>query len=285
MGSVKHSPVRVRNRPSADRRDSGGIVTPEAVLLDFEIAGIGTRLIARIIDVFAQMFLIMMLSPLLGIVSVASAVFDEGAGSVVGIVLAIVGFFLLLFGYSAILETYGGQTLGKKVLHLRVVTLEGAPIRFGQAAIRSMMQVPDLYFPPGGALALISVLTTPRGQRLGDLAAGTFVVREVSPMSQNVRFRFPIPPGFEGYAAQLDVSMVTPDHYRVIRGFLTRVTELRPEVRFGMAQQLAQPVSQSIGHVIPPQVHPENFLACVANRYQQRHAPAPPVGGVASTMG
>lgn len=266
----------MRNETRTARREYGGIVTPEAVLLDFEIAGIGTRLIARIIDVIAQMALLMMLSPLLAVFQVIFGAIDEGAGVVIGVVFAVIGLFLLLFGYSAIFETYGGQTLGKKMLHLRVVTLEGAPIRFGQAAIRSMMQVPDLYFPPGGAVALISVLATPRGQRLGDLAAGTFVVREVSPLSQNVRFQFPIPTGFEAYAAQLDVSMVTPDHYRLIRSFLTRVTELRPEIRLGMAQQLAQPVSHSIGHAIPPQVHPENFLACVANRYQQRHAPLPP---------
>ncbi len=267
----------MRNTSGSTRQEYGGVVTPEAVLLDFEIAGIGTRLIARLLDTIVQLVMLTMLSPLFAIFAGLLSLLSEGVASVVSIILFVVGFFLLLFGYTTYFETFGGQTLGKKMMNLRVVTLEGAPIRFGQAAIRSMMQVPDLWFPPGGALALISVLTTPRGQRLGDLAAGTFVVREVSPQSQNMRFQFPIPHGYDVYAAQLDVSMVSPEQYRIIRGFLTRVTELRPEIRFGMAQQLAGPVSQRIGHVIPHQVHPENFLACVANRYQQRHAPPPPV--------
>ncbi len=261
----------MRNTGST-RREYGGIVTPEAVLLDFEIAGIGTRLIARLIDTVIQMFAGVVLWPVIAIVGVVFSGVTDG----ILVILGVISFFLLLFGYSAAFESFGGQTPGKKMLNLRVVTLEGAPIRFGQAAIRSMMQVPDLWFPPGGALALLSVLITQRGQRLGDLAAGTFVVREASPVLQHTKYRFPVPHGYEAYAAQLDVSMVTPEQYRVIRGFLTRVTEFRADVRMGMAQQLAGPVSQRIGHTLPPQVHPENFLACVVNRYQQRHAPPPP---------
>lgn len=266
---------------SSERREYGGVVTPEAVLLDFEIAGVGTRLLARLADTVVQIMVLAVLSPIFGMVAVALGAFGDDAAQVLIIIAVVVGFFLLLFGYTAIMETFGGQTLGKKMMNLRVVTLEGAPIRFGQAAIRSMMQVPDLWAPPGGAVALISVLSTPRGQRLGDLAAGTFVVREVNPQVLGARYQFPIPNGYDAYAAQLDVSMVSPEQYRVIRGFLTRVTELRDDVRLSMAQRLAAPVSQRIGHAIPAQVHPENFLACVANRYQQRHAPPPP----ATTLG
>lgn len=252
-------------------------MTPEAVLLDFETAGVGTRLLARLLDTVIQIAMLFVLLFIFGILAII--------GETVAFVMGAITLFLLFFGYPAIQETLWGRTLGKRALRLRVVTVEGAPIRFGQAAIRSMLQVPDLFVPPGGAVAVISVLFTRRGQRLGDLAADTMVIREQKVSRRSSAIWFPVPPGFEAYAYQLDVSMVTPSQYRTIRGFLSRVTDFRPEVRQSLAEQLAGPVSAAIGHQIPYGVHPESFLVCVANRYQHRHTPAPAPFAVPPTMG
>ncbi len=252
---------------SNDGRGTRGIVTPEAVLLDFDIAGLGSRVVARLID----LMVLGAAAYALTIAGVLFATISEWAG----FAFALVSGFCLVFGYPAISEARTGRTVGKVAVGLRVVTLDGGPVRFGQAAVRSVLQIPDILVSLGG-IGMLSVLLTTRGQRLGDLAAGTFVIRDAKAIQVAPAYTYAVR-GYGWYSSQLDVSSVTPDQYRLIRSFLTRVTELRPDVRGSMAQRLATPISQRMGHQIPPNVHPELFLACVADRYQQRHVPPPPV--------
>ncbi|MEE9417467.1 MAG: RDD family protein [Acidimicrobiales bacterium] len=237
-----------------------GIVTPEAVLLDFAAAGVGTRLLSRMLDMVVVMGLLY--AGAFGLI--VAAFVSETFLLVVGLI----GLFLIIFGYPVVTETFlGGRTFGKMALGLRVVSTEGAPVTFGQTAIRSIMAIPDIYLTSGGA-AIISVLLTSRGQRLGDLVADTMVIRDSKARKRAPAIQFPIPFGFEAYAGQLDVSRINREQYRLIRGFLSRVVELRPDVRASMAERIAVPIAQHIGHARPANVHPETFLACVASRYQ-----------------
>jgi uncharacterized RDD family membrane protein YckC len=116
-----------------------------------------------------------------------------------GIGIALALFFLLTFavlwGYPTAMETlWRGRSLGKAALGLRVVTIEGAPVRFRHAAIRATLGVVDFLLTAGGA-AVISVLLTPRSQRLGDLVAGTVVLRERTGLRPPVAVEFPVPGG------------------------------------------------------------------------------------------
>lgn len=245
--------------------DQKGIITPEAVLLDFDIAGLGSRVVARLIDLFVM-----------GAIAYGLVIFGvlvATASEWAGFAFALITGFCLVFGYPAISETRTGRTVGKVAVGLRVVSLDGGPVRFGQAAVRSMLQVPDVIASLGG-VGMLSILLTSRGQRLGDLAAGTFVIRDAKAIQIAPAYSYAVRE-HALYSAQLDVSMVTPDQYRLVRAFLTRVTELRPDVRASMADRLATPISQRMGHQIPSHVHPELFLACMADRYQQRHLPGP----------
>jgi uncharacterized RDD family membrane protein YckC len=251
------------------------LVTPEAVVLQFDTAGLPSRLFARLLDLVVQviaLFVFLFLGGLIG-----SAVGDNES-QVLDIILVVLGtvlLFLLLLGYEAIFETvWKGKTPGKAALGLRVMTAEGAPIRFRHAAIRSALSLVDVFLF-SGLIGIIAILVTRNNQRLGDLVAGTIVVRERSATKAPTAISFPVPHGCEAYADTLDVSAVTQAEYGAIRSFLMRAGTLAPQVRSGLAADLGSPLVQRMHHVPPSWVGPELFLACVAAVYQRRFGALP----------
>jgi uncharacterized RDD family membrane protein YckC len=248
-----------------------GIVTPEAVVLELETAGIGSRLMARVIDTALQAAVVIVLM-------LASVVVGANV-SHVGMAGVFVSAFVVLFVYPIAFETlWRGRTPGKAALGLRVVTVEGAPITFRHAAIRALLALVDVYLPVlFGAVGLITMLLTPRSQRLGDLVAGTIVLRERSAAGQPTAVTFTVPPGYESYAATLDVSGLRPSDYSAVRSFLLRAPSLAPAVRYELGRRLATPLLERLHHTPPPGVSPEAMLACVAGVWQARFRPPPPV--------
>ena len=241
------------------------IVTPEAVRLEFETAGVATRMLGKVLDLGVQLALFFALALIVGL-STNTGISDTG-----GIILVIVGLFLIVLGYPVLAETFwNGKTVGKAALGLRVRTTEGAPIRFRHAAIRGALGLVD-FFVTSGLAATLSVLLTKDSQRLGDLAAGTLVLRERAPVTRTgSAFTFYPPPGWEPYAAGLDVGAVTSEQYGLVRTFLLRANELTPGARYHLALRLANPLAGVLHHEPPPGVPPEAFLHCVAAAYQQR---------------
>jgi uncharacterized RDD family membrane protein YckC len=243
-----------------------GIVTPEAVVLDFDTAGIASRGLARLLDALIQGVL------LLAVVLVAAAV--PGLG---GTVTAIVGVAVIVLGFPIVCEVLtNGRSPGKAALGLRVVTVEGAPEAPRHAFIRSILGIVDFLVPPGGLFAITSALLSPLGQRFGDLVGGTMVIRERQAAAQAMAVWFSPPNGLAGYAQTLDVSGVTDAQFGVVRAFLLRVHELSPEARTALALRLARPLAESMHHTAPPGVNPELFLVCVAAAHQRRHQAPPP---------
>jgi uncharacterized RDD family membrane protein YckC len=244
--------------------DAGAIVTPEAVRLEFEAAGLASRTLARLLDIAAALFL---LQAVLTAMSFTLVALSDVALIVVGSIVV----FLAIFGYPAAAETwFQGRTVGKAILGLRVVTVEGGPVGFRQAAIRSMFQVVDFVFVPGGAVAVVSALCTRRSQRVGDLVAGTFVVRERQGVTDPGAVPFPPPWGYEAYVASLDPSVLGPDGHRRIRSYLLRTPSLTLEARGRLSLAYAEPVAARMGHRPPPNVSPELFLYCVVAAQQRR---------------
>lgn len=254
-----------------------GIVTPEAVLLEFETAGVGSRGIAKIVDLFVQLFAMSLLLyvVLAGFAATSSTGAESGVWAAVASILII---FLVIIGYPIAMEAmWNGRTLGKAAMGLRVVTREGAPTRFRHAFLRGIIGLVEVY-----AFTFICVLTTAmsrNNQRVGDMAAGTIVMRERKADRHAVAVSFPPPMGLEAYVQSIDVSAMTGEQYSVIRSFLMRVFEFTPEARMALALRLANPVAIELNHTPPPALGPELFLACVAAAYQARH------GGPASTWG
>jgi uncharacterized RDD family membrane protein YckC len=254
--------------------ERSGIVTPEAVVLEFETAGMASRMLAALVDSAIQ--LLVLLGILLAAFGLAEAGIEAGG---LGNAFLYVVLFLLLFAYPAGFETlWRGRTPGKAALGLRVVTVEGGPIRFRHAAIRAILGLVDKYVfsaVPG----VLAVLLTRRNQRLGDLVAGTIVLRERSGARTPQAVAFAAPRGLEAYVAALDVSALDRADYVTIRSFLLRAPTLAPAARDALARQVATPVLARLHTTPPPGLPPEVFLVCVAAAHQQRHAPpaaAPP---------
>ena len=124
---------------------------------------------------------------------------------------------------------------------LRVVTVEGGPVRFRHAAIRGIFGVFEIYVVLG-SVALLTIILTRRDQRLGDLSAGTILLRErTAPANEAVAVTGSSPrTGSRRYVASLDVTALTNEQYGVLRSFLMRVLDLSPEARGGLAVQAGQ---------------------------------------------
>lgn len=251
-------------QPSADR-----VITPEAVVLDFETAGLASRLFAGLIDVTVQFVLLLLL------LLVALPVADLAGGTDRGTAAAAVylGGFLIIFGYPVALESlWRGRTLGKAAMGLRAVTVTGLPMRFRHAAIRSMMGLVDKWMA-AGSIGVLSVLLTRRNQRTGDLVAGTIVLRERRSTATAAPVAFAPPPGLEGYCATLDTAGLTQRDYVTIRSFLLRAHTLPAGPRAALARDLAVPLRQRLRVAVPDGLHPEVWLACLLAAQQAKAVP------------
>ncbi|MGZ4704253.1 MAG: RDD family protein, partial [Acidimicrobiales bacterium] len=256
-----------------------GIVTPEAVLLEFDTAGVGSRTAAVLLDVLIQVSILGLLS--LAAFFLAGAV-GGGAGTV-ALIIMLVMVLVVIVGYPLAMESlWGGRTLGKAALGLRVVTVEGGPVRVRQSATRAIIGVFELW-ATFGSVAVLATILTRDNQRLGDLLAGTLVLRERAAMATAATaMSFPAPYGYADYVASIDVSVLTNDQYGVIRTFLMRVLDLTVEARGALAVKLANATALQLHHTPPANLPPELFLVCVASAYQARHGgvvPAATGGG------
>ena len=252
---------------------SARMVTPEAVALEFQTANVGSRILAYVIDmavviagIFAALF--------------AVALLGQATDLVVPDWVAITIVLVLLpswwLGYFIAFETlWRGRTLGKAALGLRVVTTEGAPVRFRHAAIRGLLGLVDFAIA-SGFFAVMFILLTRDNQRLGDLVAGTLVLRERSGLAAPAPVSFAAPAGLEAYTATLDTSRLTIEEYQAVRTYLLRAASLPPGPRAALALQLADPLVVRLRPPPPAGVSPEQFLRCVGAAHQQRQRQAAP---------
>jgi uncharacterized RDD family membrane protein YckC len=246
------------------------LVTGEAVVLDLRVAKLASRALAMVLDVVIQFTL------LLGALFVMTLTVpaDDGA---LALTLFLVFLVLVMVGYPVLFETLSrGRSLGKMALGLRVVRVDGGPIRFRHALTRGLAGFVVDFWTLGlfGAVAVIVSLCSSDGRRVGDFLAGTLVVRERVPESAGYP-AIGMPPGLEGWASQLDLTRLPDDLALASRQFLARFTELRPEASHALGWGLAQQVGNALGAAVPPGVPPWAFLAAVlAERRNRDHARA-----------
>lgn len=230
----RHLPTRsaLTARPFEQTVD---VETPELVVLTYSLAGIGSRVVAGLTDLFiciGTLFAIAVLVVMLGgRISLAS---DLTASW--GTALLILAQFVILWGYYVLFEgLMDGQTPGKRMHHLRVVRDGGYSVTFGVSAVRNLVRMLDMQPGVFYLVGLTSLFFTKRGRRLGDLVAGTIVVREdVRPVAAPVRDKRDQTPG----TPELQTAL-SEDEFAVLARFVERWSALEPLRRAALSAQLA----------------------------------------------
>ena len=202
------------------------VETPEHVVIDYELAGLGSRSLAAVVDHGILALLVIA-------VVLVSGSLARWLGSL-SFVMMIVVPFALVWGYFALFEGLRlGQTPGKRLLGLRVVRDTGHAITMREAMARNLLRFAD-FLPPPYLLGMILIAFHPRAKRLGDLVAGTVVIRD-QPME-------PLGAGFGEMRARSAESLGPPQladqEFQLLREFAERLGELDPEVRARFAARL-----------------------------------------------
>ena len=258
------------------------IESPDHVEVAVDLAGVGSRFLALAVDTVIQgalvlgvIIILMALSGLFGAVGLPAL---EGVFLAIGIgAVAIIN-----FGYYIVCEMrMNGQTVGKRLVRIRVVKDTGEPIRFFDSALRNFVRVFEaaagLY-----SISVVSVLISSQRKRLGDLAAGTIVVVASErlapahlaidianlPMSDELR-----------RSIRAGIGAVTQEEYEFVTDLLARAAELPQQMATRMAVETGWKMMQKMG-ITPSGAESQTphtyfvFLQAVAALYAQRSARA-----------
>jgi len=230
------------------------ITTSQNIDIDYELAGLGERIVAHLID-FGIFFLILILAAIAG----ASADLKD----TMGIALITIYGVLYVF-YDLLCEIFmNGQSVGKKVMKIRVISADGAQPRIGQYLLRWLFRIVDFGFIFGaGAVALVVAAVSNKVQRVGDLVAGTILIK-TNPRTKmsNVAFM----PAVDGYepvftsAAQLseqDIELIN----EVINTYVKTGNSV---VVYNMAQR----IKEHLRVTTPPEMNDMRFLQTILKDY------------------
>jgi len=241
-------------RPDPELR----LETPERVALSLEMAGIGARAFAYLLDVLL-VFLLWVVA--LVVYSASGDLLRQvQALSFAGQLLAVVAVLLSGWGWDVAWEVLAaGRTPGKRALGLRVVRADGAPVGPAESLVRNALRA--LEVPFGYAPGVLAIALTPRRQRLGDLVAGTLVVRErrydlsryAAPSEPDPRYAW-----LRGRAT----ALLAAHEFERLADFLARRAGLDPDARARVAARLAAALAARAG-AAPPE-DPEGFLEALA---------------------
>ncbi len=265
--------------------DQLNIDTPELVAIEMPLAGIGSRFIAILVDYLILGAAFTLLIALAAIIIPAVHVFGEvSANWAVGIFFLIV--FLLQWGYFALFEAFGnGRTPGKRAARIRVIHQSGRGISFIESLARNLVRFVD-YMPGFYAVGVVAIFVSRRHQRLGDMVAGTLVVRdrEIEPPhwsgSTSRTFTAPV------FALPADANPMAAPHLRVVlpapalaklsasdlevlEGFFARRLDMDLATRGALAGRIASALSAKSGLTIPPDTSVETFLEAVAHQLRE----------------
>jgi uncharacterized RDD family membrane protein YckC len=257
------------------------IETPERVPLHFALASIGNRFLACAIDHALQVLTIILMAIAFTVIANYSSLGDQLSNAPkwvkAGLILIL---FLILSSYFAFFEwIWNGQTPGKRWLKLRVIREDGRPVTFWEAAVRNLLRTVDMMPAPFYSIGLISVFVSLSDQRIGDMVAGTVVVREreaeapafsqvfASPVSDPALRR-----SFKPVDFVAELSVLTESEIEVVETFLRRRWDLVDMARQWMAWRVALPIMYKLRPTYDLSTFTyEGFLEELLHRYRARH--------------
>lgn len=265
------------------------IETPERVPLAFALASIGNRFLAVAIDHFIQYFTIFIVAWLVVSLSgfniynadtEASELFQEMPKWTLAVLIVVI--FLIFAGYFIVFEwLWNGQTPGKRLLKLRVIREDGRPITFWEALARNLLRIFDAvpgFVVPVYSIGLITIFMSARDQRIGDVFAGTVVVRERFDEAPTFAETFSNPVSDAAFRRvqkqtnfQANLSLLTESEIEVAESFLRRRWDLTERQRLWMAWRVALPVMYKLKPSYDLQDFTyEGFLEELVHRFHAR---------------
>jgi uncharacterized RDD family membrane protein YckC len=257
------------------------IETPERVPLHFALASIGNRFLACAIDHTIQAVAIGLIV-LTAVILMSFPAIEQAISSAPKWLLAvlIIILFLIFAGYYAFFEwAWSGQTPGKRWLKLRVIREDGRPITFWEAAVRNLLRTVDMMPAPFYSIGLISVFSTTRDQRIGDMVAGTVVVREREAEAPEFSQVFATPVSdpalrrsFKPVDFTASLNSLTESEIQVVETFLRRRWDLSDVPRQWMAWRVSLPILYKLRPTYDLATFTyEGFLEELLHRYLQQH--------------
>jgi uncharacterized RDD family membrane protein YckC len=237
------------------------LITGEAVVLELRPASFATRAMALSLDLLLQVATFLSMLLLLG---VALKSLDSAASRAAAIVLGVSVTVVLPITVETLTR---GRSVGKLAAGLRVVRDDGGPIRFRQALARGLSGVLEFYLT-SGAIAVICSLADRRGRRVGDLLAGTYVIRERANSEQGPPLV--MPPLLAVWARSADIGRIPDSLALAVRQFHRRAPRLHPGSRQRLGTELTAQLARYVAPLPPVGVHPEDFLAAVLAERRER---------------
>jgi uncharacterized RDD family membrane protein YckC len=259
--------------------DQINIDTPELVSIEMPLAGIGSRFIALLVDylIWFAGFLILVLAA--SVVLPAIHAFDRISEQWAEAIFIFI-FFLLNWGYFTLFEAFwNGRTPGKRVARIRVIQRSGRAIGLFESMARNLIRYVD-QLPFFYAVGVISMFVTKQHQRLGDLAAGTLVVRD-----REIETPLWGDSGSRTFTAQLytasapapeahslvtvssaGIAKLSSTDLEVLEGFFARRLDMSMETREALARRIASAIQAKSGLQIPEGASVETFLEATARQ-------------------
>ncbi|HEX8287047.1 MAG TPA: RDD family protein [Pyrinomonadaceae bacterium] len=265
------------------------IETPERVPLAFALASIGNRFLAVALDHFIQYLSIFIIAWAFFSLTGAGArtlsdsptqFFDEMPKWTVAILIIVL--FLIFAGYFIFFEwLWNGQTPGKRLLKLRVIREDGRPITLWEAIARNLLRIFDAvpgFILPVYSIGLISIFLSSRDQRVGDMFAGTVVVRERTDEAPSFAETFSNPISDAAFRRvqkrtdfRADINLLTEGEIEVVESFLRRRWDLTERQRLWMSWRVALPIMYKLKPDYDLQTFTyEGFLEEIVHRFYAR---------------
>jgi uncharacterized RDD family membrane protein YckC len=252
--------------PPTSYSDKLTIDTPEQTALDFAIAGIGSRFLALAVDTLIQILAAIIVgfggSLAIGAISVIAP-----KAALWGFALIVLFGFVLYFGYFAFFEIiWNGQTPGKRQAGIRVIKDSGRPLTPAESIARNLMRIVD-WLPSLYAVGMASALLNKENKRLGDLVAGSIVIREAALSELKASWQVGVAPE-GGVPVSLGAASLTPEDYALIDSFLNRRSDLDFHVRLQMGEQILNRLKPKVTLPLDSSMSAEKILETLA--YERR---------------
>jgi uncharacterized RDD family membrane protein YckC len=241
------------------------ITTSQNIDIDYEVAGLGERILARLIDiaVLALLFFV-------GLIGGAMTGIYSGPGSdtLVGI-LAVIYVVIVAF-YDLVFEIFmNGQSIGKRIMKIKVISLNGAQPSVGQYLLRWLFRIVDFLIIEPGLVALIAAAVSEKPQRVGDMVAGTMLIRTTARTKMN---SIVFMPAYDGYQPVFkDAASLTERDIELINEVINNYIKTGNNM---VVYNMATRVREHLNVTVPNGMNDMLFLQTIIKDYSHISAQA-----------